>query len=317
MCGRVANLFPLWTFAGVAFALWQPAALSWFRGPCVVYSLGATMLAMGLTLKVSDFREVAERPGKVALGAVLQYTIMPLLGFALSRAFRLHPQVAAGLVVVACCPGGTASNVVTFIAGADVALSVAMTLTSTVSAAVVTPFLTQALAGTLVPIDAWALLKDIVAVVLLPTALGLLLNTTAPKIIASISTVAPPLATLVIALITSSVIANNAAGALSAGPALMAALLLLHGGGFLLGYLLSRVLGQDERTCRTNSIEVGMQNSTLGAVLSTVHIGPLAAVPCAISACVHSLMGSFLASAWRAQDESRERERASLSAGPA
>jgi len=261
------------------------------------------MLVMGLTLTLDDFKRVLQDRRRVLAGAILQYTIMPMLGFVLGGVLGLEPWLAAGLILVSCCPGGTASNVVTFIAGADLPLSVAMTTASTLSATIMTPLLTQGLAGTIVPVDALALFRDIVNIVILPVLGGAALNSTFPSAVAKISVVAPAIAVLVVALICASTIAKSASAVLTAGPTLLVAIALLHVGGFSLGYLVSKYLLRfDEKACRTNSIEVGMQNSTLGAVLALAHLHPLAAVPCAISACMHSILGSALAGLWRYKD---------------
>ncbi|CAG9465069.1 unnamed protein product [Pedinophyceae sp. YPF-701] len=302
-CATFSNLFPLWVAIGAVAGVASPQSFEWFKGPLVVWGLAFTMLGMGLTLTLEDFARVARDRVRVAAGAALQFTIMPAAGLAFARLFGLDPWIAAGMVLVACCPGGTASNVVTFIAGADVPLSVAMTSCSTVSATVMTPLLTKLLAGTIVPVDAVALFRDIVGIVILPVLAGAALNTLAPRAVQRVQAFAPAVAVLTVALITTSTIARSAPGALAAGPALLAALFCLHASGFALGYFLSRKAFRfGEEASRTISIEVGMQNSTLGAVLAAVHLHPLAAVPCALSACMHSMMGSALAGLWRWSD---------------
>ena len=189
-----------------------------------------------------------------------------------------------GLSLVACCPGGTASNVVTYLARADMPLSVAMTAASTLGAVVMTPLLSSLLIGQLVPVDALALLVSTVQVVLLPVVLGYFLNRTFPKAVAAVTPLSALSAVVLIAVICGSVVAQNAAAISSAGPQLLVAVAALHAGGFLLGYGASRASGAPETVSRTNSIEVGMQNSALGAMLAMTHFPahPLAAVPCAI-----------------------------------
>jgi BASS family bile acid:Na+ symporter len=205
-----------------------------------------------------------------------------------------------GLILVACCPGGTASNVVTHIAGANVALSVLMTMCSTFGAIVMTPILTGWLVGTRVAVDQWGLFASTVQVVLVPVLSGLALHHFFPNAVRRISTVSPLVSVMVIALICSSVIGENAAAIRESGGWLLAAVFLLHAGGFALGYLLARCLGYDRQICRTVSIEVGMQNSGLGVVLAKRHFAsPLAPVPCAISATFHSIIGSACAAWWR------------------
>jgi BASS family bile acid:Na+ symporter len=250
-----------------------------------------------------DFRRVLRAPGRILAGFALQYTVMPALAFALSRLAGLPLDYAIGLCVVGSCPGGTASNVVTYLARADVPLSVAMTTASTLGAVVATPLLTALLLGTLVPVSAAALLASTLQVVLLAVLAGAALNSAFPGAVRRAAPAAALSAVLLIATICGSVIAQNAGAARAAGPRLLAAVAALHAGGFALGYAASKGLGAPETTARTTSIEVGMQNSALGAVLASLHFPahPLAAVPCALSACTHSVMGSLLAAFWRAR----------------
>ncbi|KAI7837575.1 hypothetical protein COHA_008588 [Chlorella ohadii] len=297
----MVSLFPIFVLGAALWALAQPTAFDWFDKTAITPALAVTMLGMGLTLTFDDFREVLATPGRIFAGFALQYTIMPLMAFAVSRLMGLPLAFTIGLCIVGSCPGGTASNVVTYLARADVTLSVAMTTASTLGAVVATPMLTQLLLGTLVPVDAKALLVSTLQVVLLPVLVGAAINTFFHKQVEVLAPFSALSAVVLIALICGSVVAQNAAAVVQAGPKLLAAIFLLHAGGFFLGYALSRAVGIPERAARTNSIEVGMQNSALGAVLASVHFPahPLAAVPCAISACMHSVMGSLLAAVWR------------------
>ncbi|BDA50328.1 probable sodium/metabolite cotransporter BASS1, chloroplas [Coccomyxa sp. Obi] len=300
---RAANLFPLWLVLGATAALVHPPSLTWFKREYTTQGLALTMMAMGTTLTLDDFAQVVQRPWLVALGATLQYTIMPLMGFAVSQLLKLPLPYAVGICLVASCPGGVASNVVTFLARADVPLSVAMTTVSTLSAVVATPALTQLLVGHLVPVNAGSLLLSTLQVVLVPIALGSFLNWALPRAMARFSPFAPLLASAMTVLVSASIVAQNAAAVRIAGPRLILAVALLHAGGFALGYGVSKLLGVKERQARTNSIEVGMQNSALGAVLATLHFAdPLTAIPAAISATMHSLLGSTLAGFWRLVD---------------
>jgi BASS family bile acid:Na+ symporter len=214
---------------------------------------------------------------------------------------RLEPPLAVGLILVGCCPGGTASNVVSLIARADVALSVVMTTCSTLAAVLLTPLLTGLLAGRYVPVDGWKLLLDVLQVVLLPVALGLLLRRGTPGLARRIAPVMPPLAVLAIVLIVASIVGSQRQALLAEGPLLLLAALLLHGGGFLLGWLIPALARQPQAVRRTVSIEVGMQNSGLAVVLarSGFAASPLTALPGAISAVVHAVLGSLLAGWWR------------------
>jgi len=297
------NAFPLWVLAGGVAALFLPGWFTWFSGPWIVWGLAVIMLGMGVTLTVEDFKRVLVMPRPVVLGFFAQFTIMPFLGWAIGRALHLDPPFAVGLILVSCCPGGTASNVVTFLARANVALSVVMTACSTFAAVVMTPLLTKWLAGTMVPVDAWGLFGSTLQVVILPVAFGLAINHWWPRAVRAVLPVAPLVSVIVIALICSSIIGQSAEAIKASAGRLLAAVALLHVGGFGLGYLAAKAFGYDKLIARTVSIEVGMQNSGLGVVLARKHFAdPLTAVPCAISSVFHSIIGSLLAGWWRLRD---------------
>jgi len=287
-------------------ALWQPQWFLWFTGDWIVWGLAVTMIGMGTTLEAEDFARLVETPWPIVLGVVLQYTVMPCLGAAIAHLGALPKAFAVGLVVVACCPGGTASNIVTFLARADVALSVGMTTVSTVLAALMTPLLTKLAVGTMVPVDAAALFKSTCQVVLLPVMAGAALNRFFPRQVARTRPFSPVVAVAIVAMICASVVAAQEGAIRRCGLQLVACVFGLHAGGFALGYLLPRLLRFPEPTARTISIEVGMQNSSLGSMLAAVHFAALAgaAAPGAISACMHSVLGSFLAGVWRRRDTS-------------
>lgn len=299
----LTNAFPVWVLAGGVCALFQPTWFTWFSGPWIVWGLAVIMLGMGMTLTVDDFRRVLTMPKPVALGFVAQFTIMPLLGWGIGLALQLDTPFAVGLVLVACCPGGTASNIVTFLARADLALSVVMTACSTLAAVVMTPFLTQWLAGSRVPVDALGLLWSTLQVVVLPVLAGVAINRFFPRVVRPVLPVAPLVSALTVALICASIIGQSATAIRASAGVLLTAVLLLHVGGFGLGYGLARLTGFGPSVARTVSIEVGMQNSGLGVVLARRHFAdPLTAVPCAISSVFHSVIGSVLAGWWRWRD---------------
>ncbi len=299
VAARFTNLFPLWTVLAGITGLVYPPAITWMKGPWITVGLAVIMLGMGLTLAPVDFRRVLLRPWPVALGVALQYTVMPAAGYALARLFTLPPELAAGLILVACCPGGTASNVIAFLARVDVPLSVTMTALSTLLAAILTPALTYALAGSYMEISPLRLLLDTVQVVLAPIAAGMLLNRYLRGFTARLIPFAPAAAVIAIALIVGSVLGAKRDVLLESGGRVILAVVCLHATGFLLGYLASRLF-VDETSARTISIEVGMQNSGLGVELANRNFpGRGADLPAAISATVHSLFGSALAALWR------------------
>jgi BASS family bile acid:Na+ symporter len=279
----------------------RPEWFTWFSGEFITWGLAVIMLGMGITLRVEDFRSVLKMPRGVLIGFIGQYTIMPFIGWCIAHGLNLEPPLAVGLILVACCPGGTASNVVTYLARGNVALSVLMTMCSTFAAIFMTPFLTKWLAGTFVPVPAWGLFVSTLKVVLAPLVLGLVLNHYAAAAVKRILPIAPLISVLTITLICASIIGSSAEPLKRSGGTLLAAVFLLHAGGFGFGYILARALRCSVIDCRTISIEVGMQNSGLGAALAKQHFAqmPLAPLPCAISATFHSVIGSVLAGIWR------------------
>jgi BASS family bile acid:Na+ symporter len=317
MLQRITNNFAALTLGGVALAWFYPPAFTWmtdgritFAGqPLLSLALGVVMLAMGLTLSFDDYRGLLNMPRAFVAGVALQYTIMPLSGFAVARVLGLEPGLAVGLILVACCPGGTASNIVTYIARGHVALSVAMTMASTLAAVVMTPLLTGWLAGAYVEIDRWNLLINMVAVVLVPVVAGTLLNRLFPRAAGAVSAVLPLVAIVLVVLIVGGIVGGAKAQIAEHAGVLLLATFLLHALGFALGYVLARVLGIGEIEARTISIEVGMQNSGLGSGLAKtpafaaqfadVAQAALAPVPAAISAVWHVVIGSVLAGWWR------------------
>ena len=304
-CALVTGYFPLLVFAGAVLGMTNPSTVSWFKGDAVTYALASTMLGMGITLEKEDFVKILAAPWKIGMGVALQYTVMPTLAFLIARTFLGDAaSLAAGLILVGCCPGGTASNVVTFLAGASVPLSVVLTTVSTLMATVMTPTLTQQLAGTIVGVDGLGLFASTCKVVLLPIIAGVALKHFARDFSETfIEPFAPAVAVVTVAAICSSIIGRTSTQILAAGPTLLGCVALLHTLGFSLGYLLSRGAGFSTKTSRTMSIEVGMQNSALGVVLASAHFAdPLVAVPCAISATVHSVLGSSLAATWKYRD---------------
>lgn len=317
MIQRLTSLFALWTVLGVAWAWFVPDHFLWavdgrfrpFGQPLISVLLGIIMLGMGLTLSFDDFRRIARIPRCVATGVVLQFTVMPLAGVTIASLTGLETGLAVGLILVSCCPGGTASNVIAYLARANVALSVTMTMASTLVAVIATPMLTGWLAGKYVEIDQWNLFVNMVSIVLLPVIAGLFLGRFFPRATAKIATVSPLISVLVVVLIVGGIIAASKPLIVTHAGILLLAVLLLHLIGFGLGYLLTRIGGFEEAAARTISIEVGMQNSGLGSSLAatpgfaaqfaTPMQAALAPVPAALSAVYHVVIGSLLAAIWR------------------
>jgi BASS family bile acid:Na+ symporter len=300
MIAPITNAFPIWVLIASALALWRPGLFAWFSGPLITVGLAVIMLGMGLTLSLEDARRVSDRRRSLGTGVLLQYTVMPVMGWTCAWLYGLPTPFAVGLILVACCPGGTASNVICYLGRLDVALSVAMTAASTILAVVMTPLLTAWLAGSRVDVPAAGLLLSTVQVVVLPLVLGGLMKQWTPGLTARLLPIAPLIAVATITLIVASIIGAGREAILDAGPRLILAVVSLHTGGFLFGYLLTRVLNGDVPTARTISVEVGMQNSGLGVVLARQNFAnPLFAIPSALSSLFHSLIASLLAAAWR------------------
>ena len=300
MLENLTRLFPIWVLLAGAAALVQPEIFTWFSGPFIVWGLAVIMLGMGLTLRFEDFREVLQMPRPILLGVFCQFLVMPALAWGIGVGLDLPTPFAVGLILVGCAPGGTASNVVTYIARASLPLSVLMTMCSTVAAVILTPVLTSGYVGTMVPVDGFGLFVSTVQVVLLPVTLGIVLNQFAPRLVGWVQPVAPLVAVLAIVMICASIIGQRSAEIIEAAGSLLLAVGLLHVGGFFFGYFLARLFGYADAIRRTVSIEVGMQNSGLAVVLANQHFAnPLTAVPGAISAVTHSVIGSLLAAVWR------------------
>ncbi|MBX7058160.1 MAG: bile acid:sodium symporter family protein [Leptospirales bacterium] len=295
---RFTYWFPLWTILAAIIGLIHPPALSWVKGPMISIGLAVIMLGMGLTLSLADFRRALSRPALILLGALLQFTIMPAAGYILSRCLPLEPAMVVGLALVAAAPGGTASNVVTFLARGNLSLSVCMTALSTLLAVLLTPFWTYVLAGDYMPVDRLQLMLDTIKVIVAPVVLGLLLRRYFPRFTRLLLPVAPPLAVIAIAMIVGAVLAARRDVILDAGWMVVLSVFLLHSTGFGIGYLASRLLA-NETEARTISIEVGMQNSGLAVDLARNNFPGVAAdLPGAISAMTHCLIGSLLAAFW-------------------
>ncbi|KAH9315621.1 hypothetical protein KI387_024248 [Taxus chinensis] len=242
-------------FAGLA----RPQAFLWIRGKWQIAGLTLTMLGMGMTLSLKDLQGALAMPREILGGVLLQYTVMPISGALVSKLLGLPSHYAAGLVLVACCPGGTASNVVTYIARGNVALSVLMTAASTFLAVVMTPFLTAKLAGQYVAVDAGGLFVSTLQVILIPVLTGAIMNQYIPTVVSKLSPFTPLVAVITVSALCASAIAQNASAILSSGGQVIVAVGALHSAGYVFGYLLSKLLGFDGPTSRTISIEVGMQ----------------------------------------------------------
>ena len=309
----LANLFPIWVLTGAGLALWKPGTATWFQPHWIPYFLAIIMLSMGLTLSFEDFSRALKIPKSILLGVGLQYTVMPCIGYLLALLFKLPIDFVIGLVLVACCPGGTASNVVCFIAKTHIALSVSLTTVSTLLAVIFTPLLTtwwieslsQELTGQKVDVDTLGLLIKTITVVILPIFTGVLLNRYCNRGVKRVEAYTPFLAVLSIVFIVDFILAAKKDAILEIGIPLIVAVVLLHFFGFFLGYISSRALKLEEKDAQTISIEVGMQNSGLATELARSNFSnyALATVPGAISALTHCILGSIAAGLCRTKNQ--------------
>ncbi len=290
----VGKTFALWVILFAVLGFLLPDTFKQLT-PYIVTLLGIIMFGMGLTLSLDDFREVARRPVDVGIGVASQFLIMPLIAVILTMIVPMSAEVAAGVILVGCCPGGTSSNVMTYLPKGDVALSVACTSVTTLAAPIITPFLVWLFASQFLPVDAMAMFISIVKVILLPLALGFLLQKLLPGMVKAAVPALPLVSVVGIVLIVAAVVGASKAAIASSGLMIFAVVVLHNGIGYLLGYLAARASGLSVAKRKAIAIEVGMQNSGLGAALANAHFSPVAAVPSAIFSVWHNISGALIA----------------------
>ncbi len=293
------ELFVVWVMLFSAAAYAWPAPFRAFS-PAIVPALGVIMFGMGMTLQAEDFARVARMKLAVACGLTAQFIVMPLSAWAIANVFRLPPELAMGFIIVGACPGGTASNVISYLAKADVALSVTMTALSTLAAIVLTPWLIGVLGGQFLPVNSWDLFMSVVKIVLAPVAAGfgvrrMMGGRTQHRILEWL----PATSVLLISMVIASIVAMSR-DRLFEAIGTVGALVVLHNAiGLSLGYALASALRLPRSVRRTIAIEVGMQNSGLGVALATAHFAStLVALPSSVFSVVHNLTGSALAGYW-------------------
>lgn len=290
----VGNTFAAWV---VLFAVLGFLLPDLFRQltPWIVTLLGIIMFGMGLTISGRDFAEVLRRPVNVGVGVASQFLIMPLLAVTLTMIIPMSPEVAAGVILVGCCPGGTSSNVMTYLAKGDVALSVACTSVTTLMAPIVTPFLMLMLASEYLPVDAWAMFQSIVKVVLFPLALGFAAQKLLPAFVRAAVPALPLVSVTGIVLIVAAVVGASKGAIVQSGLMIFAVVVLHNMLGYLIGFIAARLAGLDLAARKAIAIETGMQNSGLAAALATAYFSPLTAVPAAIFSVWHNISGALVA----------------------
>ncbi len=289
-------------------SLFLPTSFIWIAPKAISPLIGVIMFGMGLTLSPNDFKIVMSRPKDILIGCLAQFTIMPLLAWVLTLVFSLPKELALGVILVGCCPGGTASNVITYLAKGDLALSVGMTACSTLLAPIMTPFLVWLMAGTMVETDTLGMLLSIVYVVIAPIIVGLLCQRFLPGLTKAVTPYLPAFSSLTIAFVVGIVVSHNAGRLMLGGLTVILVVMLHNLLGLLLGFTIGRMLRMEKSKCIAICIEVGMQNSGLASSLANMHFAayPLATIPGAIFSVWHNISGALAAKAFQAKDKERQ-----------
>lgn len=297
----VSKYLALFVVIATMFALFYPSVSNFIKTSYITYILGIIMFGMGLCVKASDFKEIFLRPKDVILGILAQFCIMPAIAFFLIYCFKLDIALAIGVALVGACPGGTSSNVISYLSKADVALSLSITSCTTLLAPIITPFITYLLIGQNINIDAFGMFLSIINVVILPIILGILVHNFLPKITEILNDILPLISTLGIIAIVMSVVGASANKILANLGIILVVVILHNILGYVLGYLIGKIFKLDMAKKKTLSIEVGMQNSGLAAALASTHFAayPIAAVPAALFSVWHNISGGILSSFYR------------------
>lgn len=295
----IQKTFALWVVLFAGIALIVPEAFVWLK-VYITWMLGIIMFGMGMTMTVDDFKGVLQSPKAVVIGVVAQFVVMPGLAYLLCQLFQLPPEIAIGVILVGCCPGGTASNLITYMAKGNTALSVACTSVSTLLAPLLTPAIFYLLASQWIEINAMSMLGSILQVVLFPIILGLIVRSVLKQKVDAYIQVMPLISVVAIVAIVAAIIAGSKAQILESGLLILGVVALHNGLGYLLGFWASRLFKLPYADSKAIAIEVGMQNSGLGVALAAVHFAasPITAVPSAIFSLWHNISGPALATYW-------------------
>lgn len=296
------DTFALWVLLAAGLAMWIPHYFTWI-GAWVTLLLGIVMFGMGMTLKLEDFKLVLKHPVGVIIGIVSQFVIMPGLAFILAKVFHLSPEIAVGVILVGCCPGGTASNVMTFLSKGNTALSVTITSCTTLLAPFVTPALIYLLASEWLDVSFMAMFMSVVKVVLIPIVLGIIVQLFFKPVVEKSIDILPTVSVVAIVLIVAAVVSGSRDKIIESGLLILAIVILHNGLGYALGYLAGKLFGLKYEDKKAIAIEVGMQNSGLGASLAMAHFNPISAVPSAIFSFWHNISGPILATYWSKKAE--------------
>lgn len=292
----VSKTFAIWVVVFAFIAAQFPETFKQFV-PWIPYLLGIVMLGMGLTLTFKDFAEVTKNPKSVIIGVIAQFVVMPSVAYGLAKVFNLPPDLAIGVILVGCCPGGTSSNVMTYLARGNTALSVACTTISTLLAPVLTPAIFYLFASQWLEINATAMFISVLQMVLLPIFVGVVIRTIFKQKVEQFSQTMPLISVIAIVLIVTAVVSVSRDRIIESGLLIFAVVALHNGLGYLIGYLASRLFKLSIADSKAVAIEVGMQNSGLGAALAALHFkaNPVIAVPSAVFSFWHNISGPILA----------------------
>ena len=289
--------FPIFAIVFSIFAARYPEFLVDYK-PAIIPLLGIVMFAMGMTLSIEDFKRVLKSPRVIGLGLLLQFALMPLLAFIIGLLLALPTALMAGLILVGTCPGGTASNVICYLAKGDVALSITLTAISTLLAVFLTPVLTWLYIGQEVPVPIVNMMLTVLKIIILPVTLGIIVNRYFGQYLLRLKQFLPVVSVIAIVFIIAIIVALNAQQIPQLVFPIIIAVMLHNGLGLASGYAIAKFLGYDEKICRTLAIEVGMQNSGLGVALATKYFTAITALPAAFFSIWHNITGSLLAAYW-------------------
>lgn len=296
ICNIISKWMALIVLLTAAGALLWPAVFGVIDTSWISYLLGMVMFGMGLTININDFKIVFSRPRDIIIGCIAQFTIMPSLAWCLAKLFNLPPELAIGVILVGCCPGGTSSNVITYLAGGDLPLSVGFTSISTLLAPLLTPLLTWMLAGTYVNVSIWSMFISIISVVILPIFLGFIVKYYFRDLSIKIADYLPAFSTIAITLIVAAVVSSNSSSLRTSGMLIILVVVCHNILGYATGFLLGKILNLAYPKRIAICVEVGMQNSGLACSLANQHFSAMAmaAVPGAIFSVWHNISGALL-----------------------
>lgn len=305
MINKINTLFPLWAIAASVLAYFQPSLVVDFKS-WIIPLLTLIMFCMGVTLSIEDFKRVLKKPKVIALTAILQFLLMPLAAFIVSKTLGFSVELTVGMVLVGAVSGGTASNVIAYLAKADVALSITMTIVSTLLSVLITPYLTLLYVGQSVPVPASSMLLSIFKIVFIPVVLGIILNHFFHKYIQKSYDFFALLSIISIVFIISIIIGLNESRISTMGLIVIFGIILHNIIGLIGGYQIAKLFGYDKKTCKTVAIEVGMQNSGLAVALAMKYFTALSALPGAIFSIWHNISGSIIAGFWSRDDKEKK-----------